>query len=423
MSELHEKTLSEFLGSIRRAVEDEDGSELCRLLNIDLCHRPSFIRMLHQYDTNENVAIDVAWKTILDTHMQSLKYMNARQFQDAFNMKAELCSELARVLQTHRETNWCVVFMNQQTVELRLMAIKADMEADAIESAKMERVRAARGIFKSDVKLVKKNENMERACESLMQFFRVCATDTRTNLANSKRIGMIYIVNQLFKIYFRINKLHLCKPLIRAMENANIFDSSPLAQRVTYNYYLGLKTMFDLNIKEAERLLDFVLENCHPASKKNQRLTLIFLIPIKMLLGRMPSSQLMETYDLQQFDDIKRAVIRGHIGDLDRAIENNSDFLWNYGIYFIIELLKPLAMRNLFKKVAKCAPTHLIDLNLLVKAVKYVQPREDINCEEVHCLLANLISQGKIKGYLSVAHNKLVLSKANPFPPIAEPVS
>ncbi len=36
---------------------------------------------------------------------------------------------------------------------------------------------------------------------------------------------MLNIVNQLFKIYFKVNKLHLCKPLIRAI------DSSPFKDR------------------------------------------------------------------------------------------------------------------------------------------------------------------------------------------------
>jgi hypothetical protein len=231
---------------------------------------------------------------------------------------------------------------------------------------------------------------------------------------------MIYIINQLFKAYFRINKLHLCKPLIRALDNANIFDQCPLSQRVTYNYYLGVKTLFDLRISEAEKLLDFVFANCHPGSRKNIRLTLIFLIPIKMLLGRMPSRQLLVKYDLCQFDDIKRAVVSGRVGDLDKAILTHSNFLWRYGIYLIIERLRPITLRNLIKKVAKLMDSHLVEIQMVLEAVRMVQPDEHVALEEVHCILSNLIYEGKIKGYLSIAHQKLVLSKTNPFPPIAE---
>ena len=41
----------------------------------------------------------------------------------------------------------------------------------------------------------------------------------------SSRWGMLNLVNQLFKIYFKLNKLHLTKPLIRAV------DSSPLRDK------------------------------------------------------------------------------------------------------------------------------------------------------------------------------------------------
>lgn len=420
MADFPEKTIAEYYASIKRAIQAENGQELCRLLTIDLSHRPSFIRMLHQHDINKLSSFDPIWTSIIDAHMKTIRYMHESNFQEALNEKANSSNELTKLLQLQKETNWCITFMNTHSVDLRRLAIKADMESDIRRAQELARAKGGDNVISRDVKLMKKDENMERACDCLMQLFRVCATDTRATLGNSKRTGMICIINQLFKIYFRINKLHLCKALIRALDTANIFDQCTLAQKVTYNYYLGVKTLFDLRITEAENLLDFVFENCHPGSRKNMRLCLIFLIPIKMLLGRMPSRQLLEKYDLCQFDDIKRAVIAGRIGDLDEAIETHSDFFWRYGIYLIIERLRPIALRNLFKKVAKCANSHLVDMEMILNAVRMVQPGEDIKMEEVHCMLSNLIYEGKIKGYLSIAHQKLVLSKANPFPPISE---
>lgn len=420
MSDFPEKSLIEYYLSIKKAIQNENGHELSRLIRIDLVHRPSFLRFIYQHDSNKDTFVDPSWDVIIDSHIKAIRHMTNSNFQEAFNEKVNSSNELSKILQAQKETNWCVTFMNKHSVDLRFLAIKADAEADIRRNEELAKAKGGDGVFKSNVKLMKKDENMERACECLMQLFRVCATDSRSTLNNSKRLGMICIINQLFKIYFRINKLHLCKPLIRALDNANIFEYCTLAQRVTYNYYLGVKTLFDLRIAEAEKLLDFVFAKCHPESQKNIRLTLIFLIPIKMLLGRMPSEELLEKYDLGQFNDIKKAVISGHIGDLDNAIEAHSDFFWRYGIYLIIERLKPIALRNLFRKVAKCAQTHLIDLDLILKAVRMVQPGEDIKMEEVHCMLANLIYEGKVKGYLSIGHQKLVLSKTNPFPSFAE---
>ena len=98
---------------------------------------------------------------------------------------------------------------------------------------------------------------------------------------------MINVINQLFKIYFKINKLNLCKPLVRALENAKIPpEHFSLAERVTYNYFLGMKTMFDSDYRQADELLSFSFRNCHPQSFRNKRLILTFLIPVKMLIGK-----------------------------------------------------------------------------------------------------------------------------------------
>lgn len=48
----------------------------------------------------------------------------------------------------------------------------------------------------------------------------------------------------------QINKLHLCKPLIRAIDSSNLRDDYSTAQRVTYKYYVGRKAMFDSDFKQ-----------------------------------------------------------------------------------------------------------------------------------------------------------------------------
>ena len=41
---------------------------------------------------------------------------------------------------------------------------------------------------------------------------------------------------------------------------------------------------------------------------------------------------------------------------------------------------------------------------------------EDIDLEETECIVANMIFDNKIKGYISHEHQKVVLSKKDPFP-------
>ena len=104
-------------------------------------------------------------------------------------------------------------------------------------------------------------ETLEKAAEHIMTCFRTCAVDNKSAEEVSKRWGLLNVVNQLFKIYFRVNKVHLSKPLIRAIESSNLKDKYPKSQQVTYKYYVGRKHMFDYDFKAAEEYLTFAFEH------------------------------------------------------------------------------------------------------------------------------------------------------------------
>ena len=93
--------------------------------------------------------------------------------------------------------------------------------------------------------------------------------------------------------------------------NYTIVFRYPKSEQVTYKYYVGRKHMFDNNFKEAEEYLKFAFEHCHVKSRANKRSILIYLIPVKMLLGQMPDELLLKKYDLLQFKDVVLAVKQG----------------------------------------------------------------------------------------------------------------
>ncbi|KAM8922661.1 PCI domain-containing protein 2 isoform 3-T3 [Lycaon pictus] len=275
----------------------------------------------------------------------------------------------------------------------------------------------------ADQQLVKKGKSkvgdmLEKAAELLMSCFRVCASDTRAGIEDSKKWGMLFLVNQLFKIYFKINKLHLCKPLIRAIDSSNLKDDYSTAQRVTFRYYVGRKAMFDSDFKQAEEYLSFAFEHCHRSSQKNKRMILIYLLPVKMLLGHMPTIELLRKYHLMQFAEVTKAVSEGNLLLLNEALTKHETFFIRCGIFLILEKLKIITYRNLFKKVYLLLRTHQLSLDAFLVALKFMQV-EDVDIDEVQCILANLIYMGHIKGYISHQHQKLVVSKQNPFPPLS----
>lgn len=259
---------------------------------------------------------------------------------------------------------------------------------------------------------------MEKAAESLLACFRVCASDNRSSEEDTKRLGMLNLVNQLLKVYFRINKLHLCKPLIRAIDSSPFKDQFPLAQEITYRYFVGRKAMFDSDYRSADEYLSYAFQNCHRRSSKNKRLILTYLVPVKMLLGFMPVKHLLQKYDLMQFWDLVSAVKNGDLRGIDTVMEEHEGFFIKAGIYLIVEKLKITAYRNLFKKVYLVEKTHQIDISSFQAALQ-LMGQDDVDSEETQCIVANLIYDGKIKGYISYQHKKVVVSKQNAFPPLS----
>lgn len=141
---------------------------------------------------------------------------------------------LVKILQLQKEENWMLPVMNMMCLELRLLAMKT-------ERSKKN-------------KNIKPGENLEKCAECLMSCFRICAADNRSSEDDTKRWGMLALVNQLLKVYFRINKLHLCKPLIRAIESSAYKDQFSLAQQITYKFFVGRKAMFDSDYKAGKNI-------------------------------------------------------------------------------------------------------------------------------------------------------------------------
>ena len=207
-----------------------------------------------------------------------------------------------------------------------------------------------------------------------------------------------------------------------------------------FRYYVGRKYMFDNNLKEAEEYLRYSFEHCHRDSLDNKKLILIYLIPgntlhlaskkypyelklmlliaVKMLLGQMPKQSLLKKYDLQQFTGVMEAVKEGNLYNLNKALEDNERTFIKWGIFLILEKLRIITYRNLFKMVTLLMQSHQISVEAFTTALKMMKV-EDVDNDETACILANLIYQGRIKGYISFQHNKLVVSKQNAFPPLS----
>jgi len=194
----------------------------------------------------------------------------------------------------------------------------------------------------------------------------------------------------------------------------------PLSQTVSYQFYLGRLSIFEEQYSKAEGCLDFAFAHCHKRAISNKRRVLQYLIPVKLLLGKIPHPKLLQKYELMQFKDLVESVKRGHLKLFNDSLETHQEFFIKKGIYLMLEKLKSTIYRNLFHRVYKFVQNedsmknkHWLPLDVLLAALRV--NGIEMDTDELECILANLIYQGVMKGY--IAHKRcVVLSKQDPFP-------
>lgn len=78
----------------------------------------------------------------------------------------------------------------------------------------------------------------------------------------------------------------------------------------------------------------------------------------------MPNVELLERFDLKPFIDIRNAVTSGNLLKLNESLEVHQTFFIKTGIYLILEKLKVLTYRNLFKKTSLLLATHQLPIEV-----------------------------------------------------------
>jgi hypothetical protein len=393
-------TLNSYLSKVNNAYEDYDGKSLSSLLSFEDSHITSPKLQIQEPESAVERTLEQPLDEVVAAHLRACWAWANSEFNEAFKCQEIVVNSFSRLLSASKDDNWLLPVMQVVCLDLRNFALRADQQLSKQNSKHTP------------------GQMVEKASEGIMACFRVCAADARAAEETSKKWGMLNLVNQLFKIYFKVNKLHLTKPLIRAIESSALKDRYPKSQLVTYKYYVGRKYMFDYNFKEAEEYLRYAFEHCDMRRKRNKRLILMYLIPVKMLLGQMPIPSLLVKYDLLEFKGIMQSVKEGNLHQLNQELEKHEKIFIKWGIFLILEKLKIITYRNLFKKVALLMNTHQIPIDAFTTALK-LMGEEDVDNDETACIIANLIYETKVKGYISHQHKKLVISKQTPFPPLS----
>ncbi|KRX23972.1 PCI domain-containing protein 2 -like protein [Trichinella nelsoni] len=361
---------------------------------------------------------------IFDMHLKVLLLFWQKKYLCAYYHQKELVEIVNQcVLQAMKDQNWFLPMCFQFCKNLRFLAVYADLRQN---SARVPR--------SSATSMQSENYHSEDAARAVMECYRSCSSDLRNTSETSKSLGLLNFTNCLFAIHIRTNRMNLLKPLIRAIDHCgSLFDQFSLFDQIVYKYYTGQRALIEWNLQEADRCLSFAFEQCPQHCVAARRMILTYLIPTKMFLGYMPSKKLLEHYDFQPYIELSEAVKEGNLYKLRKTIELQLKFFAKKGIVCCIMKLDSLCHRIIVKRVAAILNTHKIPMEYIRRAFLFSNKNIDgirtpvagdewdtLDLDEIECYLTNLIYDGKVKGYIAHMHQRLVISRDQPFPPLTE---
>uniref|UniRef100_A0A7C9AL51 PCI domain-containing protein n=1 Tax=Opuntia streptacantha TaxID=393608 RepID=A0A7C9AL51_OPUST len=393
MGEAHRR-ITDYLNAFSDAIAAQDGPSLRRLLAFS-SDNPKLLSVAQALTVFQDASRLIRQSSdMLVPLLRALQSYKLGQLVDGYNAYEKFANAFIQEFRNW-DSAWALEALYVVAYEIRILAEKADREL------------AATG---------KTTDKLKAAGSFLMKVFGVLAGK------GPKRVGALHVTCQLFKIYFKLGTVHLCRSVIRSIETARIFDFEefPARDKVTYMYYTGRLEVFNENFLTADQKLSYALTHCHPQHETNIRLILKYLIPVKLSIGILPGDSLLEKYKLLEYRDVVLALKRGDLRLLRNALQEHEDRFLRSGVYLVLEKLELQVYRRLIKKIyiiqkhKDPSKAHQVKLEVVVKALKWLQI--DMDVDEVECIVAILIYKGLMKGYFAHKSKVVVLSKQDPFP-------
>ncbi|KAL5604428.1 hypothetical protein BROUX41_002400 [Berkeleyomyces rouxiae] len=342
----------------------------------------------------------------------------------------EFTSQLIRGYTNHGFEYWTFPCLYTAGKYLRIFAIRADSERNTNVAAS-DAIQLGDD-FDPELEM---NQTLRDCEQQLKRIFTLCLSD-RAPIEESRKWGLYYIVNLLFKTYFKLNSASLSRTILKALSayqgDMPPLSSFPAAQRVTFKYYEGVLSFLEENYMEAERhLTDAWLQCSDIDAPRNKEQILTYLIPCHLLTTHtLPSAKLLAPFpSLQQlFQPLAQSIKRGDLAGFDAALAHGEDEFIRRRIYLTLERGRDIVLRNLLRKVfitggfdAPKAPGDApvrrtrVPVDEFRAAVSLASGRT-LDTDEVECLLANMIYKNLMKGYIARDRGIVVLSKTGAFP-------
>ena len=319
------------------------------------------------------------------------------------------------------------------------------------------------------------NDIIVNAFGDIMQIVRIMTSDhtNRVNANASKKKnkngnnnnknngkhtlshGLFFTVNQIIKLCDTINNQTYLNHAMEEVEKfKGMYTSFPLSDVVTHLYYKGrFNYQKNNNLIKARDELTFAYKLCHKVGNNRYRI-LLLLIPIQMMLGQLPNLQKLPQCIRDRFEPIVEALRSGNVLLFKKAMEFYQDDFINCGVYLLMMKLDILVFRALINKIylvrkrmgnkLQGGKPHIVNLKLIKQGIEirnqhyvkskwyekfeanmnengnnYEEEKEEIDMDEIECIISTLIFKKLVKGY--IAHQiAVVLSAKLAFPQIKD---
>lgn len=406
----------------------------------------SYLRRIESTEVRLSAKELQGWTEVYAALWKSLGEINAAQV--AYEVNPRNTPEWARIYATWKELTNALIrgFTNHEFPGyatpclyvvgryLRIFAIKADQLANSSAPAPAQ-VTLGEDLFEDSSKHVK----LEDAARATNRIFQICQVD-RAALDESRKWGVYYIASLLFKTYFKLESISLSKNIVSAIAAAATdmpeLLEYPTSHVVPYSFYVGVIHFLEEDYEAAEEHLMQAWRLCWNRARRNLVLILTYLIPCRLITAnKLPTTRLLNSYsELRRlFGPLCKAVKSASLASFDHEMEKAGPILVKRRIYLTLERSRILVYRNLFRKmyqirtelVSTGESTETVGIPASRKvpiaafgaAIKLSEKSKNrLEQEEVESLIANLVANGLMKGYISREHRMVVLNKDGVFP-------
>ncbi|KAJ9104354.1 hypothetical protein QFC19_003996 [Naganishia cerealis] len=404
-----------------------------------------------------------AWLTVGEAFVKALKAREGGDYQQAY--KSQAAAVGAFLGRLGGESGWCLVVLYGLLNDLRWLSAVHESIRYIPGPALSRRLCTNR---ESRILLVRHGP-VSLAAWALRPLSRSACPDNlapvtrRINpAATSRRKGVYKIAALSMKCYFKVDRPALCKNLVRATTSDPSIpplETYPLADQVTWQYYLGLLAFLNGDEAKARECLGWAWEKCWVGARRNQELILTYLIPLHLLNGTFPSAHLLRSYPALEtlYSPFLDAIRTGSLHAYDTALAAAQHSFTDMACWMTMERVREVCVRTLFRTVwhacdrvsrvpvqAFKRAMELQGVDLGIKGIDTNAPTagaDDVDAlDETECIITTMIykaslyawframtymianvnaSQGYMKGYVSHEKRMVVLAKSSPFPALA----